>query len=190
MKIDKETLIKHRFWIALGAQVLLFLIALAVLFFSASKTAAKAKREFDQDRKVLDAPQDPKNAGFLPPWDKRKKFYQDYKFRIWDAAWETQKDLMTWPADARRMEPKRQLENGYYGDPIPEDYRLAYHTDLYKTQFADRMAFLAPRGGERPYLPVDFDEKKIFAPNDRKKPPTVEECWLAQEEIWVRRELL
>src|SRR5262249_15782305 len=64
---------------------------------------------------------------------------------------------------------------------------------LYKTQFPTRAEdlylFLAPDGGDA-YLPVTFD-RKLFNPYpwEKEKVPTVEEAWLAQEEIWLRREV-
>jgi hypothetical protein len=46
------------------------------------------------------------------------------------------------------------------------------------------------RDGRVPYLPVDFDEKKIFNQHEFKHTPTTEDVWMAEEEVWIRRELL
>jgi hypothetical protein len=47
MKVDKDALVKHRFWVGLGAFTLLWLIILMVALFSAGSKAAENRPSFD-----------------------------------------------------------------------------------------------------------------------------------------------
>src|SRR5262245_19028853 len=122
MKLDKEFFLKHRFWVLLRGAVGLWLIGLAFVLIGPASTAAKARSDFAKDEDNLGPKNkvttDIKNASFNEPWDKRREFYQHHKDDIWRAAWDTQTDLMTWPAG----ELSRKYTNAYFGDPIePND---------------------------------------------------------------------
>ena len=190
MKMDKETLVKHQFWLLLGASGVLTLAALVLLFLGPRSKAALARKNFNTAKDTLGpkAPKDPKNGNFLKPWNKRRDYFTDHKNVVWKQAWEPQKDMMAWP---RGFPPREKLENGYFGDDIPDNQRLAYKETYYANQFTPE-AFFAPDATEAGvYFPVTFDRAKIFGRRDwGKTVPTVEECWLAQEDIWVRREIL
>src|SRR5205085_8444874 len=50
--------------------------------------------------------------------------------------------------------------------------------------------FLATRGGEQAYFPVVFGRNVIGQKTWKEEvAPSLEECWMAQEELWVRREV-
>src|SRR5262249_11512938 len=133
---------------------------------------------------------------FVKPWDERKDVFTGRKNEVWEAAYRTQDGLMTWPfkdKESSYSNFQKLGQAGHFGDPISNDDLLAYKEKLYKTQFPARAEhlylFLAPDGGDD-YLPVTFD-RKLFNPYpwEKDKVPTVEEAWLAQEEIWLRREV-
>ena len=65
MKLDKETLIKQRFWFLLGSFVPLVLIIWIMLITSVSGTVAKERDEVDKTKKAIDSIKDPKNEEFV-----------------------------------------------------------------------------------------------------------------------------
>jgi hypothetical protein len=190
MKLDKETLVKHQFWLLLGLSGVLTLAALVLLFLGPRAKAAKARTDFQKNKDNLGpknaVTKDPKNDSFLKPWNKRRDKFAEHKNIVWKQAWDTQSDIMTWPRDLAR------LEKGHFGDNIPDNERLSYKETYYEKQFTPE-AFFAPEAGRGVYFPVSFNKDKIFGRHvwDKTKPvPSVEECWMAQEDIWVRREIL
>src|SRR6266540_4211074 len=102
MKLDKDFLLKHRFWVLLAGALGFWLIALAVVLIGPGGTAAKARSDFTKDEDNL-GPKNPstkdiKNPSFNTAWDERREFYKGHKDTVWGAAWATQTDLMSWPA--------------------------------------------------------------------------------------------
>ncbi len=200
MKMDKEALAKNRFWIGLGAFALLWLIVfLVMLIGSGSEKAARAKEISDADG-ALKAISAPKNASFTKLLEQKQKSLEKQKDGVWAVAWKGQKDLMAWP---NGVENKASLEAGYFGDPL---------TPAQRSQFRDPKSYAAQLpvnkenndvvapGGEyyvnkllspNGEIAADWDRlihRVDFTKND--KDPTDEECWLAQEDVWVQRELV
>src|SRR5262249_24476523 len=189
-------LLKNQFWIALGGAGVLLLALIAILFLGPAKRAANARTAYEDFKKDLEGKQDFKNSHFVEPWDKRKEVFTGRKNEVWGAAYRTQDGLMTWPfkdKESSYSNFQKLGQAGHFGDTISNDDLLAYKEKLYKTQFPTRAEdlylFLAPDGGDA-YLPVTF-YRKLFnpVPWEKDKVPTVEEAWLAQEEIWLRREV-
>ena len=92
---------------------------------------------------------------------------------------------MTWPRELADLEAK------YFGDDINAKERLAYakKDGPYDRQFSFE-AFFAPGADGNVYFPISYDPKTAFGKHTWKETPTNEECWLAQEDVWVRREIL
>src|SRR5438128_1023075 len=103
MKVDKETLIKHRFWIALGAYALLWLLLLLMLPLMIGSSASAARKVYTDANTAVDNIKSPKvnfsNDAWLSPLKQKEEDLKKRKEKVWQAAWETQKDLMTWPGD-------------------------------------------------------------------------------------------
>src|SRR2546423_6468157 len=117
VKLDKETLIKHRFWIGLGVFVPLWLILLLVLWtVVSSKVSAEQKAYTDSAGKVKGI-NNIKNENYTAPVKEKEEALKKQKDRVWEAAWKKQDGLMTWPGN--RIAPLDQrLKNAYFGDPI------------------------------------------------------------------------
>jgi hypothetical protein len=108
MKMDKDTLIKQKFWLILGAFTLVWLIGLILLLTSASSTIAKEKAN-GYDKGTNDSKdanfQNPKSPAYLPPWEKYGDKFKKHKAVVWKEAWqgdqkrdwEGQKGLVVWP---------------------------------------------------------------------------------------------
>jgi hypothetical protein len=184
MKLDKETFVKHGFWFALGGFLLLWLVSMVVLKFVASDVVKKERDNYTGMVKSIDDIKNPKNETFLAPWKKYADAYEKEKEKVWKKAFESQNPpnrpdlwLMTWPSEdlARRHQ--------YPEDPFELRELDEYKETVYPNQFKDLDKIVAPvvlAGGPEAIIPrVNW-----------VKTPTPEEAWLAQEDFWVRRDLL
>jgi hypothetical protein len=150
-KIDKEFLLKNRFWVLLGSAGLLALVCLLTLLFVGSSEGGVRQTRYEKSRKeVIDKSKSkPKNESFVTPWKKYTKIFTDQKDGVWNMAWDTQKDMFTWP-DSNDTPLSKLMK--YYVDPEKnpdlkrEDYpthlftlsdpqRKEYATHLYTDQF-------------------------------------------------------
>jgi hypothetical protein len=186
MTIDKETLIKHRFWIALGAFTLLWLVGLIVIPIAQGSDNEKKVKEFDTRKKEVSSINDPKNDNYKQPLESKEKVLNGKKNDVWGKAYEPQGTMMTWPeGGAPHLE---KLNDQPFGAYISSDDRSEYRSELYDRYLT---------GLKLPEIvkPVEFsgDWTRIIRPVSKwsvDRLPTVEECWLAQEDLWVKRELL
>ncbi|HKB37859.1 MAG TPA: hypothetical protein VKD72_15535 [Gemmataceae bacterium] len=189
MKLDKDTLLKNQFWIGLAGAGVLLLATIVLLFLGPAKRAAKAREEYDKFTKTLNDQRDFKNQHFWTPWNERKGEYTTHKEKVWADAYVIQDGLMTWPQNSTAFQNLEKT--GYFGDSISEDARVLYRDKLYDTQFPKEKegleVFLNSRDA---YLPFIIDRKLLGQISMGKLTPTVEECWLAQEDLWLRREVL
>jgi hypothetical protein len=200
IKLDKETLIKHRFWVALIAFAPLFLIAWLVLWLSVSdKVQAKAK-EFNESVANIDKVKDPKNKNYVEPMTEKKGKLEVHKIKVWKEVYDPQWNLaIEWPYDPQKTPKLAEMYKESFGGPydpqtkkpveIPYEQRQSYREDLYKPYREEKrkefMELAAP-------MTMDFD-RVIEMPQIAEHPeytPTTEEIWLTQETVWVKRELL
>lgn len=194
-QIDKETLIKQRFWILLGSIVPLVLLAcLWMVTKVRSDNQAKA-RQIEKSKQDLDAHARVKETRLeYAALETQEEKFKEQKKKVWKAAWEIQKDLMTWPAGMGK-DKVAKLNKLNFGDRLSTEE--AEETRL-------RNQFILPSGYQelldqtvKLVDPVQFNggwQKVVrHVPRwDTAKfggPPTVEEIWLALEDLWVQREL-
>src|SRR5262249_27611043 len=136
------------------------------------------------------------NATFLPKWNAAELEFKKQKNELWKEAWEKQGNYMTWPKAVAEDMQKTNPEP-YFGDRIDSDLIQRYKPNVkdgYKSQFpqpeSESLAtFLNLRSAEEEYFPIAYEVKALGQVN-WKEDPNVEECWLAQEDLWVRREVL
>src|SRR5262249_21961572 len=112
-KIDKDVLIKHHFWILTGTFFLFALIPLLVLGTSVSATVSKEKTALASEEKRIRDVNNPKNDKWVDAYKKQEVQVDGKKREVWGQAWQTQKDLMTFP---ERM--SATFKNPYFGDEI------------------------------------------------------------------------
>jgi hypothetical protein len=189
-KLDKETLIKHRFWIGLGVFGLFFLLLLILLPAIMGSMASKARGDYKSATDAVTRINRPKddfaNPFWVAPLQKKELVTTKRKGVVWKDAWHTQDDLMTWPGDATAPLDK-ELKDAYFLDPIKDPgYRRHFAETLYADQWGEFKNAIAPAyyqgGGYEAVLhPITAWEHS---------PPTSEECWLAQEDLWVKRDLV
>jgi hypothetical protein len=188
MTIDKETLIKHRFWIALGVFVVLLLVGVILIPTVQGSINDTYQKKFLASKKAAEGiPNNPKSPFWRKPLEEKESELKGQKGIVWRQAWEPRSDLMTWPeGGSARLSEK--LSNAYFGDYIAPNDRSEYGAKLYK-QYLDSL-HLADI-----VKPAEFSGswEAILTPVgewDVNSTPTIEEIWLAQEDLWVKRELL
>jgi hypothetical protein len=239
MRVDKDALIKHHFWIGLGLFFILILADIVMIKTSAADVGGKAKADFDSALSGITSTSGkaPKNPSFNEPWIAYGKTFRGQKENVWGDAWNVQKDMFDWPSSAEY--PLNRLK--YPDDDIKFGERMEYRESLWKTQFPGVQAEVAPieiRGGTAGYVRIMMPGTSVgSAPTSTpgnssadpantprsgpgvgsfsrggpsptqaasaptavsnnvwdmfwRKVPTEEECWLAQEDFWVKRELL
>lgn len=194
MKVDKEQLIKHRFWIGVGALVPLVLVCLFILWSDAAGAVEEKTKAIEEIKTKLNDIKDPPNDDWLAALKKREAAVAVKETEIWGTAWKRQEaDFTTWPAPTGRGYSV-DLTKLYWGDEIPPDDRDLYKQEgVYNSQVEQLPDVVLPvdetgRGA------VQFKggpDKVIHSvPAWADPTPTSEELWLAQEDVWVQRELL
>lgn len=183
--LDKEALKKHQFWIVLGLFGVLWMVSFVMVKVNAS---TKMRDEWTKAKDSIDKAlsNGPKTPAWQEPWKKHGQEFSSHKEVIWKQAWDQQKDMYTWPLG---MPPAIQPK--YIDDPFgptltaDQNNRGTFRTDWYENQF---------EGGEELVTPVElqggYETQLPKQQWDRRRVPTREEIWLAQEDFWVRREML
>jgi hypothetical protein len=181
-KIDKEALKKHKFWIGVGAFVLLWLIAIIIVEASGDD---KPKKDYEAKKKAIEGAKQkgPKTVAYQTPWNEHGKKFRDHKDKIWAEAWAHQAEMYEWPAE---MAVKPDFPEQPFGaDPNEDVDNRSKFINQYDYQFT---------GLETGVYPVEFAGgfNNVFPKQKWKQgsPPTREEIWLAQEDFWVRKQLL
>lgn len=213
MKLDKETVIKQQFWFLLMAYVPLVLIALIMLWTSVAGAIEEKRKKVESAEKALSGIKDPKNDSWIAALQVRQDKVAEKKEKIWKNAWEVQKAFMTWPtfldrkdnsdyykAQVGRWPDSLTVNNDKpFGELIKERVHTEFAKELYAPQVHEFITMADPvnekmegvvqyQGGwENLFVYVQDDEGK---PGFKHVPPTSEELWLAEEDIWVQRELL
>ena len=197
MKLDKETLLKEHFWFLLALAVPLALVSLILLWVtSAGPIAAKEKtiKDAEADLKRVQSSK-PKHPRWLDALKKREDSAIVQQKKVWEKNWKDQEKLMTWPASFR-PEYLEQLNQMYFGDDIPgESIRSAYPSN-YQDQIRDIIDLAQPRNGSGQVMVQPHDSWETLlrlmpeSLDAWKNPPTSEDLWLAQEDLWVQRGLL
>lgn len=212
MKIDKEQLIKHRFWVLLGVFVPLMLFAILWEQTAVEGAVESERKKITDHRARLE-----KNASQakLPGQtemmlcNRKEKTLKERRTIVWQQEWDRQKTLIFWPAKVRDA-----YADIRFGDPVRDEVRTTFaQTDVYLAQYEDmaktfqtkvplkdpktRKPIIDPKTGKARELiiePVRFEGgwHKVLRPVEKWKvlPPLPEEAWLAQEDVWVRHELL
>jgi hypothetical protein len=221
MKVDKDALLKQKFWILLGVFAVLWILSLSVLWATAGGPITEAKTKYDTAKGGVEKYPHPKNDSFLPPWEQHAETFKKHKNTVWEVAWngdklaegkalapgerlyEGQARIYTWPSSKDHPLDERIL---YPDKPFDVTDRGWYKAEGYKKQVDGLFWELKPDGNKNdpasppagPLGPVAMtggDYYKVMNPVDFADPkftkdPDAEECWIAQEDFWVKRELL
>jgi hypothetical protein len=192
VNVNKEQLLKHHFWILSGCYLLVVLIPLVLLGTGVSDSITKEQQTLESAKKDIKGVTNPKNQKWVDAFEKQDKFVEDKKNIIWAKAWELQKDMMTWPPDLQETFSQRYR---YMGDPISDTDSYVY-SQKYSTQFQELFDLVDPVRS-RDEGAVQFrtgnslkDMVELLGIDHKFTLPTKDDIWLAQEDLWVKRELL
>jgi hypothetical protein len=189
IKFDKEILIKHHFWILSGVFFLLALIPLLLLGASVSAKVNRAKEDLSSAEKSVTGIKDPKNQNWVNAYQEQDKKIDKKKHEVWKQAWETQKDLMTFPEAMTAV-----FKGKYFGDELDK-----FDREKFRQQYAGQL-----KGLKELVQLVDWKGDGVVQITGGseiwgeflglrpsfKLPPSSNDIWLAQEDLWVKRELL
>jgi hypothetical protein len=115
MKLDKETLIKHRFWVAVAACGFLTLIAIIALVFIVPRAANAARKKVEDKWAAFDAKKlkswDVKNDSFIEMGQKKADKEKENETKVWAVASGAQKTLFPFP---REFEGEFEFHKGLF----------------------------------------------------------------------------
>jgi hypothetical protein len=188
------------------------LVLLVLVWFSGND---KPRTDYENADKAIKGASSPKNDSFVTPWNNYGGRVSAYKNTIWKEGWDQQKHIFTWPDKMNCPDPTGWA-HFRPSSKFEADDRGRFR-EKYKSQFTRLDSWVAPaqfinRSGSQgaggagghadPMMPPVVGGGKgdakasgfaaVFPQQkwDMEKAPTREEIWLAQEDFWVRREML
>jgi len=202
MQLNKEVILKHKFWIVLLVFLLLWIAAMTIQAMASGSVEEKRKAYEKAKKEVEDANKKrPKNDQFLEPWRVYAKAYSDQKETVWKDAWDLQKEMITWPNSVTAPFQERWDTSPTLADflkrvaEISDPKAKGWVSGLARNEFKDTLYMEQFKELEKnPVKPVELSGgiDGIFQPVSWQpdKPPLIEELWLAQEDFWVHKEML
>jgi hypothetical protein len=187
--LDKDTIVKHSFWVLAGGFVVLVLVCLSVLMTSVSNTVEDEKGKLKKAQELVQGVKGDNNALVVAAYQKQDQLVDRKKDEVWGKAWETQKDMMTWPRDLQSQFQKYK----YFGQEIDQFDRAAFD-EKYSTQREEVWRVVDPvlsnGDGVVQCKGSAWADVLQLDRSFEKKPPSKDDIWLTQEELWVKREML
>ncbi len=111
MKFNKEMLLKHRFWIMLGAAVALILVGIVILELSEVEARSGLKKILN-DLAKFKAPDGPKSVSANK---ENAEIARKNETLVWEKAYAPQANLFTWPPP---VEQEYDFANGYFANEV------------------------------------------------------------------------
>lgn len=97
MKVDKDLLIKHHFWIMLGVAVPLALVAILMLMTAVSASIASQRKSLEDEIKKVKGTNVDKNDEFVSLEEKLAAKKKEQEGEVHALAYNAQKSISTWP---------------------------------------------------------------------------------------------
>jgi hypothetical protein len=210
MKVDKETLIRNRFWVILGVFLPLVLIVLIYLSTGVAGELSQEALKIKNVKAELD------NKGRLTQGNTNSEMellktkaarLKDRRQELWKEAWGLQTGLYVWPkvVEEAALEEKnggKPMVERKFGEQLPDGIcevyarkgKLGGYDPQYEAlaqTFHEDLSKLQKDKGFDPVRFRDDDWKKVIPHVEewKTRPPSYKEVWLAQEDYWVQREL-
>src|SRR5262245_19750153 len=180
MKMDKQALIKHHFWILLGTLALVALILLIVIPISVGGIIDDKEKAISGMSTTLDGKRNPKNKGQIAAMTEQTTVLGGRRETLHKEMFNRQQDLLTFPPELASL---NKLE---FGAEIGRKDRSEYIQEgVYAREYQEMATLLKPTeyvGGWRSILQPVVWSTSLF--------PQTEEIWLSLEDLCVRREML
>ena len=115
MKLDKETIVKQRFWFLLLVAVPLILGAFFILMTTVRAAINANRKKLDGDLKSAGSGGVIRNQEWVDAMEKKAKEMAKIEEKVWREAYEEQKDLSTWP---QLIEENFDFKDGLFATEI------------------------------------------------------------------------
>lgn len=196
MKVDKEFLLKNRFWVCLGVFVPAWLIILCIIAFTSNK---ESQSKFETAKNNVTKLSNPRNSKWVDALKAKQEKLDVRKTEIWDRGFKEQNTsleggdnpVITWPNDTKAP-LGTVMKDKYFGDEFAKnaldsvnmrrEYPRLYRAQMSQLSDIPKPAYLTPG--------LDRMIRNGTVVINKGTDPTAEECWYLQEEVCVRRELL
>jgi len=212
MKVDKETLIRNRFWVTLGVFLPLVLIVLLYLSTSVASDLSvqgEGVRKVKADLETKYPLTKGKTVSEMELLTNKQVKLKERRQDLWKEAWALQTDpkpgLYVWPkvVDEASLEEKnggKPMAERKFGEPLPDGICEVYarkgggYDAQYEALAQTFREDLGKASKDKPYEPVVFKDsnwKDVIKHVEewKTRPPSYKEVWIAQEDYWVQREL-
>jgi hypothetical protein len=115
MKLDKETLLKQKFWILLLVTLPLTLGAIFLLVTSVSGEISAKRKKVESDLKAFKSAGEIKTPNELAIAKRDADIEKGKEKVVWEKAYEKQEDLFTWP---KKVEDEFNFKSGLFAQKI------------------------------------------------------------------------
>jgi hypothetical protein len=115
MKIDKDALIKHRFWILAGLSVPFAAVAILLLVTSVSSGIAKTRKTLEDALKVVKNVSNPQPEAEILARKEAAEILLKKETAVWGAAFKEQEVFFRWP---REMEQEFHFADGMFANGV------------------------------------------------------------------------
>src|SRR5206468_842239 len=111
--MDKETLVKHHFWILLVLAILLLPVVIGGVTFGVADATAKQFKTVEDKKKAL-ASAKAKGKDYLDELEKQAADLEAHKSVVWKQVYDKQKGLIEWPRALSHLDPL------FFGDTVSD----------------------------------------------------------------------
>lgn len=180
MKMDKQALAKHHFWILLGVfglfAVLLIILVPILVGAEIEEKENKLKGVADQ----LKNNSNPTTDAYTKKQQEEIEILNGRRETLWGEMYGYQRDILTFPPPLQE-----KLKDLKFGDDIDRQYLDQYRRGIYTPAYEDIVGIIKPTeympNWQTVLQPVKWKETQLL---------TSEEMWLSLEDLCVRREVL
>ncbi len=184
--MKSDALKKNLFWILAGVAPLLTFVTFVLIFMFVGGEVASKSETIAKDLKEL-SDKRAKGVKGLATMDKQKDVIATQKQRLWEANWNQELKLFTWPnqPDLKVFEQRYQ-KFGEKMQVVNDELNTFSTKSIYEGAF-DRMA-----DGVKPTQFAGGNWKYVlrYVSEWGQKTPTQPQVWLALEDLWVQKGLL
>jgi hypothetical protein len=199
MAMDKlQPIIKHHFWIVFCVALILPPIAWWMTTGKLAADIADRTSSLDSTLNGIASGQDAPNSDWANGVNQLISIRTESNRLALDRLWNAQNDLMVWPPDVAKAMvncPHRgEVEDVRIRQTLPDDYSFGYENEV------KRVWLIAePIDDGKTRIDPKLKQKVVFpyqsmprTPADKWSllPPTWQEIWNAQEDLWLLSEVL